>query len=294
MKDESKSRPARGLGRGLGALISETDTEAGVRPSPSASPPASPESGVFACPIGRIRLNPLQPRETFDRTALGELTQSIKDKGVLQPVLLRAKDDGYQLIAGERRYRASVEAGLTHIPAVVKDVSDRESLELALIENLQRVDLNPIEEAQGYQTLMDDFSLTQEDVAGRVGKDRTTVANMLRLLRLPIEIQQDLRSGALQVGHAKALLSLSSAEDMLRLRDRILQGRASVRQAERLARKKKPAAAEGDPNLKQLETDLRNHFGTKVRIEDRNQKGTVVIEYYSWNNLHNIVKKILA
>lgn len=294
-RTKPKRPPAHGLGRGLSALLASEPAPAS--PPPSRSPAeisGQTADRVLLCPISQIRLNPRQPREHIDPAALEELSQSIRSKGVLQPILVRPADGGYELVTGERRYRAALRAGLETLPALVRNVDGRESLELTLIENLQRVDLNPIEEAKGYESLTKDFQMTQESIAQAVGKDRATVANVLRLLKLPALIQEDLRSGRLQIGHAKAILSLPSEADMLKARDEILRGGKSVRHAESIARrKKKPEASATDPNLKQLETDLRNHLGTKVIIEDRGQRGTLAIEYYSWNDLNNIVNKIL-
>src|SRR5438128_10603509 len=207
----------RGLGRSLGALLS--------------SEPAEAES-LIEVPIHQIEVNPHQPRKVFDFTALDELAASIRSSGVIQPIIVRRLAGSYQLIAGERRWRAARQAGLERIPAIVRDATDAQSIELALVENLLREDLNPIEAAQAYQKLLAEFGWTQEELAQRIGKDRTSIANCLRLLRLPEEIQTDLRSGRLTMGHARALLALTSVAEQLQLRDEILAHDWSVRTTE--------------------------------------------------------------
>src|SRR6184192_2436871 len=217
----------RGLGRGLGALLPST---------PEA------EDTISGIAIDDIDVNPNQPRKVFDSEALRELTASIQSSGVIQPVVVRRYGAGYQLIAGERRWRAARQAGLTRIPAVVREATDAQSLELALVENLLREDLNPIEAAQAYQKLLAEFAWTQEELAGRIGRDRSSIANALRLLRLPDEIQADLRSGRLTMGHARALLALPTAADQLRLRNEILTHDWSVRTTEDSIRAKESLA----------------------------------------------------
>src|SRR5919197_400255 len=207
----------RGLGRGLGALLSSTPEES---------------EALLEVAIDQVEVNPNQPRRSFDLAALDELTASIRHSGMIQPVVVRRLGEGYQLIAGERRWRAARQAGLTRIPAVVRDVSDAESLELALVENLLREDLNPMEEAEAYQKLLAQYGWTQEELAQRIGRDRASIANSLRLLRLPDLVQADLRSGRLTMGHAVALLSLTNPADQLRLRDDILAHAWSVRATE--------------------------------------------------------------
>src|SRR6266568_1301271 len=212
-----------GLGRGLGALLSS---------SPPSPPVESPTSNVQELPIGSIVANPRQPRKAFDDNTLRDLAQSLKRSGVLQPVIVRRHGQQFQIVVGERRWRAAGMAGMSHIPAVVREATDAETLELALVENLLREDLNPMEEAEAYQRLLTDFAWTQEQLGQRVGRDRSTVANCLRLLRLPDVIQADLRSGRLTMGHARALLSLTSPADQLKLRDEILAHSWSVRATE--------------------------------------------------------------
>src|SRR5262245_51593500 len=197
----------RGLGRGLDALLSATPER---------------DEALLELPIDRIEPNPLQPRKNFDMAALDELARSIKASGLIQPVVVRRAGDSYQLIAGERRWRAARQAGLERVPAIVREATDAESLELALVENLLREDLNPMEEAEAYRSLLAQFSWTQEQLAQRIGRDRTSIANALRLLRLPDEVQGDLRSGRLTMGHARALLALETTAEQLKLRDAIL------------------------------------------------------------------------
>src|SRR6184192_1094028 len=217
----------RGLGRGLGALLPST---------PEA------EDTISGIAIDDIDVNPNQPRKVFDSEALRELTASIQSSGVIQPVVVRRYGAGYQLIAGERRWRAARQAGLDRIPAIVREATDAQSIELALVENLLREDLNPIEAAQAYQKLLAEFAWTQEELAQRIGKDRTSIANCLRLLRLPEEIQADLRSGRLTMGHARALLALPTVSEQLRLRDEILTHDWSVRTTEDSIRAKESLA----------------------------------------------------
>src|SRR5213592_2691248 len=203
-----------GLGRGLGAMLSSTPTADDV---------------LVEIPVDQIEASSSQPRKSFNSETLDELAASIRVSGVIQPVIVRRAAGSYQLIAGERRWRAAKQAGLDRIPAIVRDATDAQSIELALVENLLREDLNPIETAQAYQKLLAEFGWTQEELAQRIGKDRTSIANALRLLRLPEEIQADLRSGRLTMGHARALLALPTAADQLRLRDEILAYDWSVR-----------------------------------------------------------------
>src|SRR5213596_3430033 len=207
----------RGLGRGLGALLSATPTADDI---------------LLEIPVDQVEANPDQPRKSFSSEALEELIASIRASGVIQPVIVRRRGLGYQLIAGERRWRAARQAGLERIPAIVRDATDAESLELALVENLLREDLNPIDEAEAYEKLLGQFGWTQEELAGRIGRDRSSIANCLRLLRLPEAIQADLRGGRLTMGHARSLLTLDTEAEQLRLRDEILAHSWSVRATE--------------------------------------------------------------
>ena len=273
----------RGLGRGLGALLSATPSEG---------------ESLIEIPVDQIEANPHQPRKAFDFKSLGELAASIKASGVIQPVIVRRHSDGYQLIAGERRWRAARQAGLERIPALVRDATDAQSLELALIENLLREDLNPMEEAEAYQKLLAQFSWTQEELAQRIGKDRSSIANCLRLLRLPAEIQADLRGGRLTMGHARALLALPTDAEQLRLRDEILAHdwsvRAtedSVRAAEELARKRGAPvkrARRRSAELAALEEALQRALMTRVRIIGNDRTGKIEVVYASAAELERL------
>ena len=279
----------KALGRGLSALLGTPDLE-------------TPES-LREIDIDRILPNSHQPRKNFDEAALNELADSIREHGVVQPVVVRPLDDGFfQLIAGERRWRASQRAGLYRIPAVIREAGEHDALELALIENLQREDLNPIEEAQAYERLISDFGLTQEDVARRVGKNRATIANMLRLLRLPTEVQQWLRENRLTTGHAKALLSLSDLNAILDSARKIIQGNYSVRQAEMLVSryttdgglKEDAVAAETeDPNVKAAIHALEQVLGTKVTVHESGGKGKIEIHFFSLEEMNRMYEGLL-
>jgi ParB family transcriptional regulator, chromosome partitioning protein len=273
----------RGLGRGLGALL--------------ASEPSESESLVDVA-IDQIEVNPNQPRKVFDFTALDELAASIKASGVIQPIIVRKIGGSYQLIAGERRWRAARQAGLDRIPALVRDATDAQSLELARVENLLREDLNPIEAAQAYQKLLADFDWTQEELAQRIGKDRTSIANCLRLLRLPEEIQADLRNGRLTMGHARALLALPTVSEQLRLREEILTHDWSVRTTEDSIRAKESLAeARGlaprkgrrrSVELAALEEALQRGLMTRVRIVGNERKGKIEVSYATADELERL------
>jgi ParB family chromosome partitioning protein len=254
--------------------------------------------------IDRILPNSLQPRKKFDETALDELANSIREHGVVQPVIVRPLEEGFfQLIAGERRWRASQRAGLSRVPAVVRDAGEHAALELALIENLQREDLNPMEEAQAYERLIVDFGMTQEEVARRVGKNRATIANMLRLLRLPPEVQQWLRENRLSTGHAKALLSLSDLDAILNSAKKIIQGDYSVRQAEMLvsrysnsgSEKGDPAGGRDpvDPNMKAAIHALEQALGTKVTVQESGGKGRIELHFYSFEEMNRLYEGLV-
>jgi ParB family chromosome partitioning protein len=278
----------RGLGRGLGALLSSTPVEGEF---------------LIEIPIERIGVNPNQPRKAFDQEALAELTASIKASGVIQPVVVRRRGDGYELIAGERRWRAARMAGLDRVPAVVRDATDAQSLELALVENLLREDLNPMEEAEAYQSLLAQFGWTQEELGERVGRKQSTIANALRILRLPEAIQQDLRAGRLTMGHARALLALPSVIDQLKLREDILAHSWSVRTTEDSVR-----AAESipgtrrllrpgrrrSPELAALEEALQRALMTRVRITGTERKGKIEVAYSSAEDLERLAEKLGA
>ncbi|GBD24783.1 Chromosome-partitioning protein Spo0J [bacterium HR30] len=274
----------RALGRGIGALIP------GAFESQDGPTQATPAPLVHVS-IQRVRPNPFQPRQHFPEEELEELAQSIRQQGLLQPVLLRPVDGGYELVAGERRFRAAQRAGLSEIPAVVREVDDRTALELALIENLQRTDLDPIEEARAYERLSRQFGLTQEEIAARVGKHRSTIANTMRLLRLPEEIQREIAAGRLTAGHARALLAVASPEEQRRLAREFLQQGVSVRDAERRSQPKGRRTL--DPDWQAVEDRLRQLLDTKVRLlPRRNGSGKLEIEYYSIQQLNQLLARL--
>lgn len=280
-----------GLGRGLGALL------------PPAPPPATDsisrdiESGtVQDLPVDAIHANPNQPRKDFETNALKDLATSLKQSGLLQPVVVRRDGQGYQLIVGERRWRAAKLAGIERIPAVIREATDAESLELALVENLLRENLNPLEEAEAYQRLLADFSWTQEELAERVGKDRSSIANTLRLLKLPELIQADLRSGRLTMGHARALLALDTAADQLKLREEILAHSWSVRRTEEGVKRTASIGARRPPRrsaeLTALEDTLREKLATRVRLVGNERQGRIEIVYTSREDLDRLLELI--
>jgi ParB family chromosome partitioning protein len=276
----------RGLGKGLGAII--PGAEAG-------------DGGVQQLPLTELATNPFQPRRHFNQTALEEMAATIREHGVLTPVVVRRAGPGYQIVAGERRIRAARLAGLTQIPAVIKEASDAQALQIALVENLQREDLNPVEAAESYQRLVQEFGLTQEDLAKRLGRDRSSVANALRLLRLPRQIREDVASGALSEGHARALLGLEKPADQLKVRDLVVKRALTVRATEALVRRlrggqgPRPRRTPGaDPNLGALEDQLRVALGTKVRILCHGKGGTIEVAFFSTDDLGRIVDAILG
>ncbi len=277
-----------GLGRGLGALLSSS--------TPSSPALESPTSNVQELPIGSIVANPRQPRKAFDDNTLRDLAQSLKRSGVLQPVVVRRHGQQFQIVVGERRWRAAGMAGLSHIPAVVREATDAESLELALVENLLREDLNPMEEAEAYQRLLGEFDWTQEDLGERVGKDRSSVANCLRLLKLPELIQDDLRAGRLTMGHARALLSLDSPAEQLKLRSEILAHSWSVRTTEAGVQRKQRhvarRAGRRSAELTALEDSLRESLATRVRLVGSERAGRIEIVYTSAEDLERLTELI--
>lgn len=292
-----------GLGKGLGALIPESEVEVRLEalegPEGERRPPV-PE-GLRSVPLGRLVPNPLQPRKTFDEASLEELAASIRLHGIIQPVIVEDSGDGtFLIVAGERRYKAAEKAGLREVPVVVRSFTPEKKLEIALIENVQREDLNPVEEAEAYKVLMEAARLSQEEVAEKVGKSRPTVANALRLLKLPSEMLEALRSGDLSPGHARAVLSVNSDEDRRDLFRRILAEGLSVREAEALAADlnagKRPAPARKpdsprkplDPDLRDLEQKLIGFLGTKVQVKGDAKKGSITIEYFSLDDLERV------
>jgi ParB family chromosome partitioning protein len=274
-----------GLGRGLGALLSSTS-------KPDLA------NATTDLPIDSITANPNQPRKAFDDKSLRELSASLRQSGVLQPVVVRHLGQGYQLVVGERRWRAAKMAGLTRIPAVIREATDAECLELALVENLLREDLNPMEEAEAYQRLLAEFGWTQEVLAHRVGRDRSSIANCLRLLKLPELIQADLRAGRLTMGHARALLSLTSPADQLKLREEILAHSWSVRTTEEgvQAKRARPARRQlrRSPELAALEDALRSALATRVRLIGNERAGRIEIAYTSREELDRLAELITS
>ena len=275
------------LGKGLGALIPDLS---------ALDDKARKALGIHEIELDKIVPNEYQPRKTFQTESLKELAASIKEHGVIQPVIVHRIGTNYGLIAGERRWRASRLAGLKTIPALVKEATKRELIEQALIENIQREDLNPLEAAEAYKRLQDEFKLTQEDLAKRVGKERSTVTNFLRILGLPKELKQSLAAGALSMGHAKALLSLERVRDQIQAASAIVRKGLSVREAEALANRLKNPAKEKksrqSQELKTVEEKLKKSLGTKVSIITKAKGGRIVIEYYSAEELDRLLEKI--
>lgn len=283
-----------GLGRGLNALIPENEEQ-------GQTSPVSSSQNIIQLPIEGIQPNPQQPRDHMDAEALQELAASIMEHGIIQPLIVSKENEGdlYTLIAGERRWRAAKIAGLSMVPAIERTVTDQGQLELALIENLQRADLSPLEMAEAYRQLAESFSLTHEEIAERVGKSRTSVTNTLRLLNLPEQVRKALAAGLISEGHARAILGLPNAQAQRAALDSILNLELNVRQTEALVKKMsgvrppavpKPAAP---PEVQELENQLRNYFGTKVNLNNGKKGGSVVIYYYSDEELNTILEKIL-
>ena len=306
------AKPA--LGRGLGALLGgSSPTAKPVLPPASTTaviPPAAPaiddRERVQRVPLARVRPCPFQPRKDFTAEALQELADSIKEQGIIQPLIVREKDGGFELIAGERRWRAAQLAKLSEVPVIVREADDRAVLELALIENLQRENLNPLEEAQGYAELIGTFALRQEDVAVKVGKSRAVVANALRLLKLPSEVQTFVRDGRLSVGHAKVILGLSLPAEQTLAAERIIKQSLNVRQTEELVSRLQHHHENGtatriagqglpvvrDVHVANLETKLRERLGTKVSLRYRQGKGALDIRFFSDDELERILQII--
>jgi ParB family chromosome partitioning protein len=266
----------KALGRGLDALISETGGEG---------------ASIQLIPLHGIIPNRNQPRKQFEKTGLDELAQSIKENGVIQPVVVREIEKGFELVVGERRLRAAQIAGIEQIPAVVKDYSEEKALELALIENIQRKDLNPIEEASAYRMILEREMITQEELSVRVGKSRSYVANMVRLLDLPSDVQEHVSRGTISVGQAKAVASLAP-EKQTELIQRMLHEQLTVREVEQLAKKNVPRetrSSERDPFLQDIEERLRSRLGTKVLVDYRGGKRTIRIAFYSNEDLDRLL-----
>lgn len=275
-----------GLGKGLGAIFIENDAEDG--------------NATVTLKITEIEPNHHQPRQSFDRESLEQLAQSIKEHGLIQPILVKPiLGGGYRIVAGERRYRACRMAGLTDIPVTIRELDDRETMEIALIENLQRENLNPLEEALGYQRLMEEYNLSQEQAAAAVGKSRPAVANTLRLLKLPEEARELVKEGKLSAGHARALLSIEDKDEIIRLARMIVREGLSVRQAEKLAGQKPKRAAVQKPSKKptyysMVEQTLTEYLGRKTKVEPLKDKkgGVLQIEFYSDEELKELASKL--
>ena len=279
----------KALGRGLGALIPQADAEVAL------AEPLEQSPGDVA--LTSIRPNPFQPRTVFNADALSELAASIRENGLIQPLVVRdAGDGGYELIAGERRFLACRQAGLTHVPVVIRQATRRDMLQMALVENLQREDLNPIEEAEAYQRLANEFALTQEEIADRVGKSRASVANALRLLQLETDLRDLIAKGTLSAGHARALLSIPSSETRRKMAKEIVERSLSVREAElrvqgeRQRRPRATARKRTHPALDAWEERLRGRFATQVRIVGGLARGRVEIHYFSHEDLERVLE----
>ncbi len=284
------------LGRGFSALLPNA--------APAAAHPEAPRSntgGVVQLAIEDVLPDKTQPRRKFEEAKIEELAASIRSKGVIQPILVRKDGAKYRIIAGERRWRASQRAGLKSVPVLVKEVTERQAFELALIENIQREDLNPVEEADAYRRLIEEHALTQEACAERVGKDRSSIANSLRLLRLPEEIKDSLVEGTLNMGHARALLGLVEDESMKRAAKEVTAKKLSVRQTEQLVRKakekkgdvKEAAPTAPSPQVRSIEEKLQRALGTKVRLTDKGGgKGKLEIEFFSYEELDRILAAV--
>jgi ParB family transcriptional regulator, chromosome partitioning protein len=293
--------PARGLGRGLDALLP-------VRPPPRAASdaPSYGDNNVFSCAIDKIVPQTGQPRRHFDAAKLDELAQSLKDHGLLEPLVVRKRPgtDQFELIAGERRWRASQRAGIKEVLVVVRDVSANDAFELALVENVQREDLDPIEFAEALDRLIRDHNYTQESLARRVGKDRSTVANALRLLKLPEKVREMVVAGELSEGHARALLGIPDERSIAQIAEKVIRGHLSVRQTEELVRsakqsadpKKKPAGPPGtskSASVRDLEQRLMRHLGTRCEVRDKQGKGEIVVHYSSLDELDRLLEVLL-
>lgn len=286
------------LGKGLGALI-------GTRPLPAATldlqVTLEPGEKIHFAELSTIVPSPLQPRKEFEAEALQELMESIRQHGIIQPLIVRPVEGRHELIAGERRWRAAREMGLTQAPVIVREASDRDVLELSLIENLQRADLNPIEEAQAYARLAGEFGLRQEDIAQKVGRSRAAVANAMRLLDLHQQVQGWVTQGLLSVGHAKVLLGLKAHEEQLAVAETILRRSATVRDAERLVakqlgqrtrRRRKASATVTSAALEDLQNRLQEHLGTRVILHHGDKRGRIEIEYYGNDDLQRVLHAI--
>lgn len=300
---ENKQRSQKGLGKGLSALIAEINVD-----TPEATSTVIDHSNIAELPVDQIDPSPYQPRKYFSEDALRELTESIRKNGVMQPIIVRVKGGRYELVAGERRWRASKLARIDAIPVLVKDLSDTEALEFALIENIQRQDLTPLEEAEGYRRIMDECSYTQEELASELGKSRSHIANMLRLLNLPENVKKALDEGNISMGHARALLGKEDSDAIV---DAIIKRQLSVRQTEQLIKKgnapenssrksasrstssRSPALAkEKDEDIINLEQMLSESLGLQVSIEDEGSNGRLIVAFNNLEQLDRVLQKL--
>ena len=271
-----------GLGKGLSALIPEESNNDVF------------DNGRIYIDINRIKCDSNQPRKNFDEAKIAELAESIKVHGIIQPLILRKKDNNYIIVAGERRLRAAKIAGIKEIPAVIMELSDREILEISLIENIQRQDLNPIEEAEAYKKLLNDFNITQEELSTRIGKSRTAITNTIRLVNLDNRVKQYLIEGIITEGHGRCLLAIDNFDMQYELAQRVIDEKLSVRELERIvknnkSKKDKKQSDELNPYYKNIKNQLQEYFGTKVNLSNKNNKGKIEIEYYSQDDLQRIL-----
>ncbi len=280
----------KALGRGISALI----------PKSEPAPEEAKTKKVVFLQLSQVKPNPFQPREDFNQESMDDLVKSVSEKGIIQPILVRTRGDSYELIAGERRLRAAQLLNLPEIPAIIKEVDDRDSLELALIENIQRQELNAIEQARAYQYLLDKFQLTQDEVSEVLGKARVSVTNILRLLKLPLEIQEEIKNGRLSFGHGRALLEVEDPNLQRRLAQETIKNSLSVRELETLVRTKRvkrPLSAprtpsEKDPLVRILEEQLQQVLATRIKIIKKKKRGHILIEFYSQEDLERILHKL--
>ncbi len=299
MSEGSADPKRRALGRGLDTLLPARNTASGSKADPEAA-----TGKPLDIPVDAIERNPYQTRTQFDEAALDELATSVAFSGIIQPIVVRALGQGrYQLIAGERRWLASKRAGKETVPSIVREVSDEQTMEMTIVENLQRADLNPMEQARAFERLGREFRLTQDQMAQRTGKERTTVANFMRLLRLPEPVQDKLESGELSPGHARSLLALESQKQMLGAAENMIALAMSVRQAEQYVKRllspegkigapKAAAPEDVDPNVREAQDRIQRALGLKVRIEDARGKGRVVIEYGSLEDFDALMEAL--
>lgn len=281
--ESSKNSGVSRLGKGLGALISDS----------------AGKDYIKEVEIDKIIPNPMQPRKIFDLEKIDELSQSITEQGILQPIIVRQINNNYEIIAGERRFKAAKKAGLLKVPVIIKKADDEESLEIAIIENVQREDLSAIEEGEAYKLLIEKYNYTQEALANRLGKNRATITNTLRLLKLPTQIKDDINSGKMTSGHARAILAIENEKEQLKIAEKVINENLSVRDVEKLVKDKKepkkPARVEKKKlEIVEIESMLRDFLGTKVKIKDGNNKGKIEIEYYSDGDLERILETIGA